>query len=124
MKNKPVIQTYRSYVQLIVLLGVIALLLWTVMKVFQQSDDQAVLIDNQGYVLEDVLASVERHMNISDDVPLMALIDNADSLKQDQKFYSNAQNGDILLIFASQAIIYRPETDVIVNVGPVIFNQK
>ena len=124
MKNKPVTQTYRSYVQLIILLGVVALLLWTVVKVFQQSDDQAVLVDHQGYVLEDVLTSVERHMNIPDDIPLMALIDNADSLKQDQKFYADAQNGDILLIFASQAVIYRPKTDVIVNVGPVIFDQK
>lgn len=123
MNNNEKKQLSRSYTQLIILFGVIILLSWTVSSVFRQNNKQEVMIDNQGYILEEVLDSVSRHITIPDDIPLMALIDNADGLKQDQDFYSNAQNGDILLIFASQAIIYRFETDIIVNVGPVVFDQ-
>lgn len=124
MKNNKTNKTEKSYIQLIILLGLIVLFVGTFFNFFQQNHENKAVIDNQGYVLKDILKSVSTHIDIPDDVPLMALIDNADDLKKNQKFYTDAKDGDILLIFASEAIIYRPINDVIVNVGPVIFDQS
>jgi len=53
--------------------------------------------------------------------PSLALVTDITQLK-DQKFFQNAQNGDKLLIFinAKKAIIYRPATKQIVDIGPIV----
>jgi len=58
--------------------------------------------------------------------PVMATITDAKSLAKDQVFYTNAQNGDVVLVYqkAMQAIIYSPTRNVIVNVGPVYYQNQ
>lgn len=53
--------------------------------------------------------------------PAMATITDAGSLMKEQPFYVGSQNGDVVLIYekALKAIIYSPERNIIVNVGPV-----
>ena len=55
------------------------------------------------------------------ETPTMATIQDADRAKQGQPFLVNAQNGDVLIIYgsAAEAILYRPSTNKIINVGPV-----
>jgi len=54
--------------------------------------------------------------------PVVALINDRELLAKEQKFYQDAQNGDVLLIYpkAAKAIIYSPKRNILVNVGPLI----
>lgn len=55
----------------------------------------------------------------ADEKPSIAVVDNADLLSKSQLFFKDVVNGDQVLIYSSKAIIYRPSTNLIVNVGPV-----
>lgn len=56
-----------------------------------------------------------------DETPLVATIVDAAALQEEQSFYQGAENGDQLLIYGQslRAILYSPERNIIVNVGPV-----
>lgn len=66
----------------------------------------------------------------TDEIPMIATISNKDQLmKADQinaAFFSNSANGDKILIYkkAGKAVIYRPSTNQLVEVGPVNIEQK
>ncbi len=55
------------------------------------------------------------------ETPALAKITNAKKLAVQQPFFTNAKDGDELLIFqkSSRAIIYSPSRNIIVNVGPI-----
>lgn len=75
--------------------------------------------------IEDIIAGVRAHIVLPDDeVPLIATITDVDALAATQPFYRDAKNGDLLIIYQSisKAIIYDTENDVLVNVGPIIFD--
>jgi len=55
-----------------------------------------------------------------DGTPTVLIIQDVEKLAKQQQFYKNAQNNDRLLIYKNQAIIYSPNRNIIVNVGPVI----
>ncbi len=59
------------------------------------------------------------------ETPVVASVTDAQSLKSQQPFYKDAQNGDVLLVYAQaeRAILYRSSTNKIINVGPVYLNQ-
>jgi hypothetical protein len=58
----------------------------------------------------------------TDEEPTIAKIQDRNKLA-DQAFYSNARNGDYVLVYSKNklAIIYREKTQRLVNVGPVNF---
>ncbi len=55
------------------------------------------------------------------ETPSVATVKDAVSIKQGQPFLANAQNGDILIVYANkaEAFLYRPSTNRLINVGPV-----
>lgn len=74
---------------------------------------------------EQLLAKVGRLIVLPNgETPTIASVVDADKLKAEQAFYRDVQNGDFVLIYpqAQKAFIYRPSTDVLVNVGPVYMN--
>ncbi len=73
-----------------------------------------------------ILAKVSKHILIKDtSKPLLAEIADVDQVKkQNPVFYKDAQNGDKLLIVDGKAILYRPSTDMIINVAPVSKNNQ
>jgi hypothetical protein len=74
---------------------------------------------------EQLLAKVSRLIVLpAGETPTIASVVDADKLKSEQAFYRDVQNNDFVLIYpqAQKAFIYRPATDVLVNVGPVYMN--
>jgi len=58
------------------------------------------------------------------ETPTVATIEDAQALAKDQAFFADAQNGDKVLIYSNRAMIYSPERNVLVNVGPVYFQDQ
>ncbi|MBP9771916.1 MAG: hypothetical protein KBD16_03260 [Candidatus Pacebacteria bacterium] len=72
-----------------------------------------------------IIEAVKRHMYVPEEEPLIATIADIDMLVSTQPFYQGADNGDILLIYPSisKAILYDPEGDRLINVGPIILDE-
>lgn len=60
------------------------------------------------------------------ETPVVATITDASSLKAQQPFYKDAQNGDMIMVYtkAERAIVYRPSENKIINVGPIYLNKN
>jgi uncharacterized protein YneF (UPF0154 family) len=74
---------------------------------------------------ENLVATVGKLMELpKDEAPTVATIADKDKLK-DQTFFVKAENGDKLLAYtkAMQAILYRPSTNKIIAVAPIVINQ-
>ena len=58
-----------------------------------------------------------------DETPTIATVEDKNKLK-DQPFFKSAENGDKILIYtnARKAIVYRPSSNKIINVGPIAIN--
>jgi len=69
----------------------------------------------------EVVAKVSRHMVLPDgEIPTVATVSDPEALSN-QPFFSKAQIGDRVLIYASalKAILYSPELDRIIEIAPL-----
>lgn len=59
----------------------------------------------------------------ADEEPTIATVEDKDKLR-DQPFFADTENGDKILIYtkAKKAIIYRPNSNSIINVGPIVIS--
>lgn len=55
----------------------------------------------------------------SDETPSVTILRNVEEQAQQQVFYKDAKNGDVLVVYSARAIIYDPKNDKLVNVGPI-----
>ena len=72
-----------------------------------------------------VLEQLKKIMVLPEDAsPTIAVITNIDQLKKDQPgFFTDAKNGDRLIIYPTQAIVFDAGANKIIKVGPVQMNQ-
>ena len=70
---------------------------------------------------EKILTGLRKHILLPDGTPQMMQINNPDELIQKDAFFKGSETGDVLLIYreAGKALVYSPQRDIIVNVGPV-----
>ncbi len=69
---------------------------------------------------EKVLQKLGKILDLPKDVtPTMAVVTDADKLKEAQPFLSNAKNGDRLIIYPDMAILFDENANKIMKVGPV-----
>ncbi|MGB0756888.1 MAG: hypothetical protein ACPGO5_00350 [Patescibacteria group bacterium] len=94
---------------------------FTIWRSLQQSTDQEFIQPYSEADIESLLQTISERIDLPDEVPLIAKVENAAALKVDQPFYDDVQNGDIVLLFATKAVIYRPDEDIIINVGPLLY---
>lgn len=83
-------------------------------------------VELQKQEIEALVARVRRHIVLpEDETPIVATIKDAETLSKEQPFYSGAKNGDKLLVYSNalKALIYDPDKDIILNVGPVQLQQ-
>jgi hypothetical protein len=68
---------------------------------------------------------VAQHMMLPDETAYVATLTDKDAVL-DQPFYTNAQNGDRVLLFKKnkKAVIYRESEDKIINVGPILVSDE
>jgi len=71
--------------------------------------------------LQDLIAKVATHLSVNaDETPTIATVTDANVLRaQNPTFYKDAQNGDRLLIWSNQAVLYSPAADKILAVLPI-----
>ena len=90
----------------------------------QQAKRAEYLLNNPDVVAKQetqaIVDKVKKLVIIPNETPQMATILDKEKLK-DQPFFVNAQNGDRVLVFtkAQKAVLYRPSSNMIVEVGPV-----
>ena len=83
---------------------------------------QDAVVAQETRAIEGTIKKVKKLIVIpEDEQPVLATIVDVDELVKREPFYAGAQNGDIVLMFQKnlKAIIYSPERNVIVNVGPI-----
>src|SRR3989344_1599693 len=71
------------------------------------ANSPAKLSDSQ---VDQLVARVGQFMVLpSDETPSVAIIRDVESLSQQQSFYRDAKNGDVLVVYSTRAIIYDPK---------------
>ena len=119
-KIKPYVKDRKLNIMLVVLL-----LISTMSALYFYSRYTTVKIDPQKIVQDErtaLLAQVSRLIVLpTGEDPTLATVSNIDVLRA-QPFFSNAKNGDRVLIYANakKAILYDPDSDKIVEVAPII----
>lgn len=74
--------------------------------------------------IADIVQKADKIISLpKDETPILATVSDSDKLK-DQPFFAEAKNDDKLLIYtkAKKAILYRPSSNMVVNVGPLVMN--
>lgn len=73
-----------------------------------------------------ILASLSKLMVLPEGDPVLFKVSNQEVMRKQQAFFKDTMNDDVLLVYqqSGKAIIYRPSQNVIVNVGPVNFDQN
>lgn len=66
-----------------------------------------------------IVEAVSHHILLPDTVPQIAAIQDAKKLSTSQTFFKDAINGDVVLVYETTIIVYRPSQDIIVAVGDV-----
>lgn len=74
---------------------------------------------------DDLITRVSKLLELpKGEEPTVASVDDAAAAKAQSAFFTNAQNGDKVLIYvkAGEAILYRPSTNKIILVAPLTFD--
>lgn len=129
----------RTVFETVLVLAVIGLAAWSSMLVSEKNEAQAQasklqtevtkLYDNPQIAVQkqtdDLLKKVSALMQLpTDETPTVANVSDAEAAKKQSAFFSNAQNGDRVLMYvkAGEAILYRPSTNKIILVAPLTFS--
>lgn len=73
-----------------------------------------------------VLDQLSKLMVLPEGDPVLFKVSNEEVMRQQQAFFKDTKNDDVLLVFqeSGKAIIFRPSQNMIVNAGPVNFDQN
>lgn len=71
-----------------------------------------------------IVEAVSKHVLLPNAVPQIAAVQDAKKLSASQVFFKEALNGDIVLVYTSMIILYRPSLDIVVAVGDISGERK
>ena len=117
---KPIFKKVKSYKFITILLVVI---FFIVASLYLGEKKKVKNLKNIANVeIEEVVSMVGQLIILPEDLkPNIATIENVDKLREkESNFYKNAEDGDKLLIYPDQVILYNPKRNIIVNVAPII----
>ena len=75
--------------------------------------------------IDSILNKVSKHVILPEGKPSIFVVQDPDLLIKQQAFFKGVEKGDSLIVYPEigKAIIYSNSRDIIVNVGPVTFDQ-
>lgn len=112
---------------LIIILGSGYLILWKAgyletFKIAKQLQEQKQLSQEDQAVLDQLKKIIDLP---EDATPTMAVINDADLLREEQPgFFEKAKNGDRLIVYPDMAVLYDYEANKIMHVGPVSLSEQ
>lgn len=68
---------------------------------------------------QQIIEAVSRHILLPTSTPQIAAVQDANKLSNSQAFFKDALNGDVVLVYETTIIIYRPSKDIVVAVGDI-----
>lgn len=126
-------RTGKFFIAALILLSILAVagFIWSFYN-YQLAQDKIAVLTKQAVTTEmtpeevaALLAKVGKHIILpGDEAPVIASVLDAEALASDQEFFVGSQNGDKVIVYSKRAIIYRPDSDILVNVGPVYPENK
>ena len=66
-----------------------------------------------------IIEALARHMILPDTAPQIASVEDSKKLVASQPFFKDVVNGDVVVVYDTEIIVYRPSQDIIVAVGSV-----
>lgn len=105
---------------------------WTLYSDKQNLENQVAKLNANPQIVaqkqsQELIAKVGKLMDLpQNESPTIATVSDANAARKQSVFFTNAQNGDKVLMYvkAGEAILYRPSTNKIVLVGPLTFNNN
>ncbi len=111
----------KTIVVILILIAAVAVTVYFYRENNRLKTDPSAITELQNKEVEDLTAKIGKLIELpSGETPVVATVDDKEKLKE-QPFFKNAENGDKILIYttAKKAVVYRPATDKIINVGPI-----
>jgi hypothetical protein len=123
---KPIVKFF-SHKLIIIVIGIIIGIIGTLsyIQMFGIPSQKVLQNDSkaeEAKALQEILGKVSKLIVLPNgEEPVVATITDAAALVKEQPFYFGSQNNDVVLMYqkALKAIIYSPERNIIVNVGPI-----
>lgn len=69
---------------------------------------------------QEIIDKLSKHTILPDSEPALATISNPEKMAKRDDFFKVAKEGDVMLVYPSKAIMYRPDEDKIVDMRPVV----
>ena len=68
---------------------------------------------------EEVVKALSRHILVPPGTPQIAEVKDVDRLRDSQAFFKDAENGDIVVVYGTAIILYRPSLDIVIAMGDI-----
>jgi hypothetical protein len=113
---------FATFVGVIVLLVVIVA--YSQYKLYKLSTDEKIVSGetvtvNASTTPQEIIKMLGRHILLPEGDPQIAEVRDVEKLREQQAFFKNAENGDIIVLYESTIFIYRPSRDVVVASGDI-----
>ena len=69
-----------------------------------------------------LIKKVSKLIMLPEGQPVLATVQEAEKLAEEQEFFKNSQDGDKVLVYETKAYIYRESENKLINVGPVFID--
>lgn len=98
---------------LLVVLGYFQYRLYTLSKE-EKILPEAMTVINASTTPQDIIRMVGRHVLLPEGEPQIAEVRDVEKLKEQQAFFKNAENGDLIILYTTMIFIYRPSKDIVI----------
>jgi hypothetical protein len=72
----------------------------------------------------EIMEAVSHHIILPTGTPQVAAVQDAAKLSTTQAFFKDAQNGDVVIVYDTMILLYRPATDILVAIGDITVPAK
>lgn len=107
-----------------VVLVLIIFLAYSQYKLYTLSRDEKVVTEELRVVTasttpEEIVAMLGKHILLPSGNPQIAEVKDVEKLRDQQAFFKNAENGDLIVLYETTIYIYRPSRDIVVATADV-----